>query len=143
MGYEELAGRLIDTLQRLRRERSVELAERLLDLVRHFSPPGIEWGIELIRLPGLSYIAEGGRIVALSVSRGEFGPFMQSSTRTVEPGDIPREALSKLAEDPDGFADRLVSHLSEWLERSPPAHPLRGPVEMLLEMIAHASSSSP
>ncbi|MEM3155305.1 MAG: hypothetical protein QW668_01525, partial [Nitrososphaerota archaeon] len=66
-----------------------ELAYELVNQIKDICPPGIEWGFELARLPGVSYIAENGRIVALSISRGEFGPFMDTRMREVAVESVP------------------------------------------------------
>lgn len=119
----------------LKEERRVEKAYELIEEVKELCPPGIEWGFEIARLPGVSYIAEGGRIVALSVARGEFGPFMDSRLKEVPVKSIPLDALSRIVSDPDGFLQSLVSHLRGWLKSAPPNHPLRAPVERFLAAI--------
>ena len=130
-----LVDELLASYRELREKRTAEAAASMLERLKEFSPPGVEWGIELVRLPGISYIAEGGRIIALSVSREEFGPFMQSSIRQVEASSIPREALRQIVENPDGFIDRVKRHLSSWLASAPSGHPLRRRVELLLESL--------
>lgn len=116
-------------VKQIKESRSVELAYELVELIKDVCPPGIEWGFELGRTPGILYIAEEGRIVALSVSRDEFGPFMDTRMRTVSVKNIPAEALSKIVADPEGFLKSLVNHLSQWLKTAPPNHLLRPEVE--------------
>ncbi|MEM1922521.1 MAG: hypothetical protein QXO86_05540 [Nitrososphaerota archaeon] len=113
----------------IKESRRVETAYELVGLVKDVCPPGVEWGFEIGRTPGILYIAEDGRIVALSISRDEFGPFMDTRMREVPVKNIPAEAISKIVSDPDGFLKSLVSHLSKWLRGAPATHHLRGDVE--------------
>ncbi|MEM3033777.1 MAG: hypothetical protein QW663_00175 [Nitrososphaerota archaeon] len=113
-----------------------ELAYELVNQIKDICPPGIEWGFELARLPGVSYIAENGRIVALSISRGEFGPFMDTRMREVAVESIPAEALAGIVSDPESFLDALTSHLIQWLRSSPKNHPLRVKVEEFIDAIS-------
>ncbi|MEM0481936.1 MAG: hypothetical protein QXM16_03485 [Nitrososphaerota archaeon] len=116
-------------VRELKEKRQAEPVYELINQIKDLCPPGIEWGFELARLPGVSYIAEGGRVVALSISRGEFGPFMDTRMREVPVKNIPMEALSGIMSDPEGFLDSFISHLLQWLKGSSSNNPLR--VEVL------------
>lgn len=132
---EERAEKVLELVRELRKSRETELARALVELIKDVCPPGVEWGFELARLPGVSYIAENGRVLALSVSRGEFGPFMDTRIREISPANIPAEALSGIASDPEGFLDSLVGHLTQWLKNAHVSNPLRGEIEAFLRAL--------
>jgi hypothetical protein len=115
-------------VRELKEKGGYEKAYELINQIKDLCPPGIEWGFELARVAGISYIAEGGRIVVLSVSRGEFGPFMDSRMRVISVDNIPVNALSGVVSDPEGFLDSFVNHLHQWLKSSSPNNPLRSEV---------------
>ncbi len=119
---------MIAAVRELKEKRSYEQAYELMRQIKDLCPPGIEWGFELARLAGISYIAEGGRIVALSVTKGEFGPFMDSRMKEISVNSIPANALSVVVSDPEGFLDSFVNHLLQWLKSSSPNNPLRAEV---------------
>jgi len=135
-GPEERAEKAWMLVAEIREGGGAEAAYLLLDLVKDLCPPGIEWGFEVARLPGVSYIAEGGRLVALSILRGEFGPFMDSRVREVDVRGIPRNALEGLVADPESFLATLQQHLRRWLASAPPDHPLRGDIEAFVEALS-------
>ncbi|MDW8073542.1 MAG: hypothetical protein RMJ28_04820 [Nitrososphaerota archaeon] len=120
----------------LRKSGRAELARELVELVKDVCPPGVEWGFELARLPGVSYIAENGRVLALSISRGEFGPFMDTRIREVSPANIPAEALSGIVSDPEGFLESLIGHLTQWLKNAHVSNPLSKEVEAFIKALS-------
>ncbi len=103
----------------------LDAIHRLIDVVKDLVPPGIEWGFEIARMPGISYIVEGGRIVALNLSKGEFGPFMETRIREISTRDLPAQSLARILEDPEGFVADLARHLREWRSRAHHTHPMR------------------
>ncbi|GBC71710.1 hypothetical protein HRbin02_01498 [Candidatus Calditenuaceae archaeon HR02] len=119
---------MIAAVRKLKEKGSYEHAYELINQIKDLCPPGIEWGFELARLAGVSYIAEGGRIVALSISRGEFGPFMDSRMKEIPVNSIPVNALSRMVSDPEGFLNSFVNHLLQWLKSSSTNSPLRAEV---------------
>ena len=107
----------------------------LLESLLPFAPPGLEWGIEFSYLAGITYMLEDGKVLAVRVSRDEFGPFMQTSIASVRLEAVPRQALKPVVDDVRGFAKRMVEHLRSWLARAPPNHQKRGKVAKLLEAL--------
>ncbi len=101
-----------------KREPSDDNLVRLLESLLPFSPPGIEWGLEVASLAGVTYMLDGGKAISVKVSRDEFGPFMQTSVSEIQLTSIPSAAMKKL-QDVEGFIQRVVSHLSEWIKRAP------------------------
>jgi len=104
----------------------------LLEALLPFSPPGVEWGVEVADVAGTTYMLEGGRAVAVRLSRDEFGPFMQTSVAEIPLTSIPAVGLKALR-DVDGFVKRVLAHLSEWARRMPQGSGQRMLVERLLE----------
>lgn len=127
---------MIAAVRELKEKGGYEQAYELINQIKDLCPPGVEWGFELARLAGISYIAEGGRIVALSVSRGEFGPFIDSRMKEVPVNNIPVNALSGVVSDPEGFLDSFVNHLLQWLKSSSPNNPLRANVLEFLNALS-------
>ncbi|MEM2236901.1 MAG: hypothetical protein QXR26_01280 [Candidatus Caldarchaeum sp.] len=117
-----------------RREPSDENLLKLLESLLPFSPPGIEWGLEIASIAGVTYMLEGGRLIAVKVSRDEFGPFMQTSVAEIPFESLPAAAL-KNVRDVDLFIKKLVSHLSEWLKRMPRENMRRKLVEGFLHSV--------
>lgn len=132
---ERLAEEVVRRYEALRMSRSYEDAKGLIEVLKAFAPPGVEWGIELFRAPGISYIAEGGRVIALRLSRDEFGPFMQTRLTDVDLDEVPKELFKDLLERPEEFLSSVRRHLVEWLRRAPEEHELRGRVVLLLEVL--------
>ncbi|MCS7142394.1 MAG: hypothetical protein NZ920_01170 [Aigarchaeota archaeon] len=130
---DQVIEEVVRRYRELKERRGHEEVVRLIDSLKGFAPPGVEWGIEFGRIPGVSYILEGGRVVALRVSRDEFGPFMQTSLKQVDVKNVPSEALKEVSERPENFITKVVDHLSGWLERAPTDHQLRGKVEALVK----------
>lgn len=128
--------RVLGLVWELRKSGRAELARELVELVKDVCPPGVEWGFELARLPGVSYIAENGRVLALSISRGEFGPFMDTRIREVSPANIPAEALSGIVSDPEGFLESLIGHLTQWLKNAHVSNPLSKEVEAFIKALS-------
>lgn len=122
-----------------RRNLSRENLLAMLKSLSPFSPPGIEWGIELSSLAGVTYMLEDGRLLMVRVSRDEFGPFMQTSVSQISYDAIPDQALKTLT-DLDSFIDRLLRHLTAWLDSAPPKHPRREKVEMLVKALEENTS---
>jgi hypothetical protein len=104
----------------------------LLEALLPFSPPGVEWGVEVADVAGTTYVLEGGRAVAVRLSRDEFGPFMQTSVAEIPLTSIPSVGLKGLR-DVDGFVKRVLNHLSEWSRRMPEGSAQRELVMKLLE----------
>ncbi|BAJ49879.1 hypothetical protein CSUB_C0010 [Candidatus Caldarchaeum subterraneum] len=103
----------------------------LLHALLPFSPAGIEWGLEIASLAGVTYMLEDGRAIAVKVSRDEFGPFMQTSVAQVSLNTIPSAALKNI-KDVKAFVNRVAEHLSEWARRMPDTNPVKKRVETLL-----------
>ena len=125
----------INALNKARENPSDENILSLIHSLAPFSPPGLEWGIELTTLAGITYVLEDGRLMAVRVSRDEFGPFMQTSVAEASLETIPRNALNQIKDDVDGFIRKVVEHLKNWLDRAPPEHPKREIIRELIEVI--------
>ncbi|MEM4190026.1 MAG: hypothetical protein QW544_05890 [Candidatus Caldarchaeum sp.] len=117
-----------------KQEPSDENLLKLLESLLPFSPPGIEWGLEIASVAGVTYMLEGGRVIAVKVSRDEFGPFMQTSVAEIPFSSIPATALKNIR-DVDQFVEKIVKHLSEWSKRMPPANSQRKLVESFLQAV--------
>lgn len=117
-----------------RREPSDENLLKLLESLLPFSPPGIEWGLEIASMVGVTYMLEGGRLIAVKVSRDEFGPFMQTSVAEIPFASLPSAALKNIR-DVDLFIQKLVNHLSEWLKGIPRENMQRKLVEGFLNCV--------
>ncbi|MCS7133218.1 MAG: hypothetical protein RMI43_01660 [Candidatus Caldarchaeum sp.] len=116
------------------RARSMPSDENLLKLVEAllpFAPPGIEWGIEISSVAGMTYLLEDGRVIAVKVSRDEFGPFMQTSVTPVGLEAIPASALKNIR-DVESFVQKTASHLGEWARKMPANNRQKQLVEQLL-----------
>jgi len=124
--------RFLKAYNAVRVDRSDEKLYQLLEALLPFSPPGIEWGLEVANIAGVTYMLEGGRVIAVKVSRDEFGPFMQTSVAEISLTSIPSAALKNI-KDVESFIDRVVKHLSEWASRMPADNSLRRLVEELLK----------
>ncbi|MEM0440824.1 MAG: hypothetical protein QW463_04385 [Candidatus Caldarchaeum sp.] len=111
-------------------ENLLKMVERLLP----FAPAGIEWGIEISSVAGVTYMIEGGQFIAVKVSRDEFGPFIQTSVAPIGLEAIPAAALKNIREV-DSFVEKVVSHLGEWARKMPATHPQRQLVEQLLKAL--------
>jgi len=125
----------VAALRRALSEPSEGNVVNLLEALLPFAPPGLEWGIEFSYLAGITYMLEDGKVLAVRVSRDEFGPFMQTSVASVGLEAVPSQALKQVVDDVGGFAHRVAKHLRSWLERAPPNHPKRGRVAKLLEAL--------
>ncbi|MEM1943610.1 MAG: hypothetical protein QXO30_00290 [Candidatus Caldarchaeum sp.] len=110
---------------------------KLLESLLPFSPPGLEWGLEVASIAGITYILEGGRAVAVRVSRDEFGPFMQTSVAEIPVSSIPSSALREVR-NVEAFMRRITSHLREWVSRMPAGDSRRTAVETLLRAVSQA-----
>jgi|GEM_PF-1230656 len=113
---------------------SDENIQTMVEKLSPFSPPGLEWGIELFSLAGVTYMLEDGRLLMVRVSRDEFGPFMQTSVAAIPFSSLPEQAIQHLR-DVDTFLTRIRQHLRAWLLRSPEGHPKRRPVDLLLKSL--------
>ena len=122
----------MNALQKAREDPSPDNILALISSLAPFSPPGLEWGIELVTLAGITYMLEDGRLIAVRVSRDEFGPFMQTSIAETSLEAIPQHALNQIRDNIDGFIERVITHLRAWLERAPPNHPK---LELVTELI--------
>ncbi len=127
--------RFIASFRKAVEEPSEDNVIHLLESLMPFAPPGLEWGIEFSYLAGITYMLEDGKVLAVRVSRDEFGPFMQTSIASVKLEAIPRQALKPVVDDVNGFVKRAAEHLRNWLARAPQAHPKRGKVAKLLEAL--------
>lgn len=107
---------------------------RMVETLIPFAPHGIEWGIEISSVAGITYMLEGGRVVAVKVSRDEFGPFMQTSITPVELRAIPANALKNIR-DLRKFVERVAVHLREWSRRMPSNNYQKQLVEELLRSL--------
>jgi len=107
---------------------------RLIHGLAPFSPPGLEWGIEFGRLAGTSYIMEDGKVLAVRVSRDEFGPFMQTSVAEIPLSAVPTQAFQELRDLPK-FLRRLRDHLARWLGSVPGNHPKHDLIRELVEFL--------
>jgi hypothetical protein len=136
MSGEEIAEKVMRLVAELRQGGGLEKAYELVALIKTLVPPGVEWGFEISRQPGVSYIAEGGRIIALSTTRGEFGPFMETRIREIALRDLPPQALARVAKDPEGFVAELAKHLDEWRARASPSHPLMSLIDAFLRHVS-------
>ncbi|MEM2095637.1 MAG: hypothetical protein QXX19_02090 [Candidatus Caldarchaeum sp.] len=110
---------------------------KLLESLLPFSPPGLEWGLEVASIAGITYMLEGGRVVAVKVSRDEFGPFMQTSVAEIPVSSIPSSALREVR-NVEAFMRRITSHLREWVSRMPAGDSRRTAVETLLRAVSEA-----
>jgi hypothetical protein len=124
----------LEAVKAARMDPSPENILSIVEKLSPFSPPGLEWGIELFSLAGVTYMLEDGRLLMVRVSRDEFGPFMQTSVAEIPVGSLPQQAIQHLS-DIDGFLGRIRRHLSSWLMRSPENHPKRAPVATLLKAL--------
>ncbi|GBC68767.1 hypothetical protein HRbin01_00452 [archaeon HR01] len=126
-----------DFLAAARRAESNPSEENILAMVAGlspFSPPGLEWGIELSSVAGSSYILEDGRLLLVRVSRDEFGPFMQTSVSQIGLESLPPQVLKSLA-DVKVFLGKVSSHLKLWLERAPKDHPKIDLIQRLVQAL--------
>ncbi|MDW8083890.1 MAG: hypothetical protein RMI49_01630 [Candidatus Caldarchaeum sp.] len=117
--------------------RNTPTEENLLKLIESllpFSPPGIEWGIEISSVAGVTYMLEGGRVIAVKVSRDEFGPFMQTSIAPVDLSSIPAVALKNIR-DVQSFITKTAVHLGQWASKMPPSNAQKSLVEKLLHAL--------
>ncbi|MCS7137289.1 MAG: hypothetical protein NZ941_02850 [Candidatus Caldarchaeum sp.] len=122
--------------------RNTPTEENLLKLIESllpFSPPGIEWGIEISSVAGVTYMLEGGRVIAVKVSRDEFGPFMQTSVAPVELSSIPAVALKNIR-DVQSFIKKTAVHLGQWASKMPPSNNQKRLVEKLLQALQAGGS---
>jgi len=110
---------------------------KLLESLLPFSPPGLEWGLEVTSIAGITYMLEGGRVVAVKVSRDEFGPFMQTSVAEIPLSSIPASALREVR-DVEAFMRRITNHLREWASRMPAGDNRRTAVETFLRAVSEA-----
>ena len=127
--------RFVDSLKKALEEPSEDNVVEMLRCLMPFAPPGLEWGIEFSSLAGITYMLEDGRVIAVRVSRDEFGPFMQTSVAPVSLDSIPRQVFKLMLNDLNGFVGRVVEHLRSWLAKAPANHPKRGRVAALLEAL--------
>ncbi|MEM3097064.1 MAG: hypothetical protein QW756_04005 [Nitrososphaerota archaeon] len=124
----------LEAMDRARRSPTRDNLLQMVEKLSPFSPPGLEWGIELSFLAGVTYMLEDGRLLMVRVSRDEFGPFMQTSVTQISLQDIPDSALKPIS-DVDTFIAGLLKHLNMWLNRAPVDHPRRRSVEMLVQAL--------
>ncbi len=128
---------LLSAYRKALNEPSDENIIRMLAALLPFSPPGIEWGIEFSSLAGITYMLENGRVLAVKVSRDEFGPFMQTSIAPVKLEAIPTQALKSIQKDVGGFLERVRNHLTSWLRMAPAKHPKREAIRELIEALTN------
>ncbi|MEM1946326.1 MAG: hypothetical protein QXH12_01150 [Candidatus Caldarchaeum sp.] len=131
MDYVE---RFLSVYVNARRDPSDENLLNLLESLLPFSPPGVEWGLEVASLAGVTYMLEGGRLVAVKVSRDEFGPFMQTNVVEIPLSSLPSAALKNIR-DVDQFVQKLVKHLSGWVKGMKGESLQKKLVERLLETL--------
>ncbi|MCS7094727.1 MAG: hypothetical protein NZ988_02825 [Thaumarchaeota archaeon] len=129
---DESVSRALDSCARFLAEPSVNSVRVLIDSLRVLSPPGIEWGIELLDVAGTRYVLEGGRVTVVRLSRDDFGPFMRTQVRELEVEDVPEEVLKALLRDPKGLMSSIVSQLERWTQTAHPNRELRERVRELL-----------
>jgi hypothetical protein len=92
----DVVERFHEAYRAARADPSDEKLLALLEALLPFSPPGVEWGVEVADVAGTTYVLEGGRAVAVRLSRDEFGPFMQTSVAEIPLTSIPAVGLKGL-----------------------------------------------
>ncbi|MCX8203250.1 MAG: hypothetical protein N3H32_02915 [Nitrososphaeria archaeon] len=128
----ESVGRAIEACAKFIAEPSVEAVRGLIDSLKDLSPPGIEWGVELLDVAGTRYVLEGGRLTVVRLSRDEFGPFMRTQVREVRVEDVPEEVLKALLKDPRGLIASIADQLERWTRT---AHPNRELKEAVRDLV--------
>jgi len=134
MNGDEIA-RFIHSIKEAVREPSEGNVVKLLENLLPFSPAGVEWGIEVSYLAGITYMLEDGKVLAVRVSRDEFGPFMQTSIAPMQLSSIPTQALKPIQQDVRSFIKRVSEHLTRWLEKAPQSNPKRERIRALLDKL--------
>ncbi|MEN3048568.1 MAG: hypothetical protein ABDH63_07325 [Candidatus Caldarchaeales archaeon] len=129
---DEYVNRALDACARVMAEPSVNAIRVLIDSLRVLSPPGIEWGVELLDVAGTRYVLEGGRLTVVKLSRDEFGPFMRTQVRAIEPEDVPEEVLKVLLRDPRGLISSIADQLERWTRTAHPNLELKERVRELV-----------
>ena len=132
---QERAERALRTCSELLRRRDVDSVRDLLRILAEMAPPGVEWGVEVASIAGTRYLAGGGRITVVRVSRDEFGPFMRTQVAEVKVDDVPEEVLKLVLRDPEGLLRSVAEQLSSWLSTGHGDEGLRREVASFLERL--------
>lgn len=130
---EEGAERALRASSELLRRRDVDSVRELLSSLAEIAPPGVEWGVEVASVAGTRYLAGGGRITVVRVSRDEFGPFMRTQVAEVRVEDVPEEVLKLVLRDPEGLLRSVAEQLTGWLSTGHGDERLRRAVADFLE----------
>lgn len=132
--------RFCKTYEEARRSPTDDNLYKLLESLLPFSPAGIEWGLEVSSLAGVTYMLEDGKVVAVKLSRDEFGPFMQTSVAEIPLSSIPSAALKNIR-DVENFVQRITTHLQDWASRMPLNNERKSLVEAFIKKLKESGIS--